>query len=221
MERNTNLFVETVNALARHGHTFENIEFVSLYGMEIDPDEFVRFASDFNYDAGYGREYVPPFFIVMSDGTWYERGEYDGSEWWRFQKAPNSPKLYGSITEALDGADVAWMYERAYEHAENTAYEVACAEELAEYEAALLVERMDAYSDEYEFDGVLDATVVPSKKDWHDGKGKCAYKSRCTREVWDESRYGTHIRWATKHNSKCWKDQRGKGRRRRDTQYRA
>lgn len=217
MERNTNLFTETVNSLAYHGHTLENIEFVSLYGMDIDPDEFVRFASDFEYDAGYGREYVPPFYIKMDDATWYERGEYDGSEWWQFHKAPNAPKLYGSIADALDRADVAWMYERAYEHAENTAYEVACAEELAEYEAALYEERMDALTDEIESD--LDKPAESGK--WAGYTGKCSNKARCQRHIYNERRYelgGGH--WS-KRNSRCWKDQRGKGRRRRNTQYRA
>jgi hypothetical protein len=25
------------------------------------------------------------------DGTWSERGEYDGSEWWNYQKCPDIP----------------------------------------------------------------------------------------------------------------------------------
>ena len=26
--------------------------------------------------------------IVFEDGTWLERGEYDGSEWWEYKQKP-------------------------------------------------------------------------------------------------------------------------------------
>jgi hypothetical protein len=42
---------------------------------------------DFNYDSGYGGQYLFGY-IWYSDGTWSERGEYDGSEWWQHQKCP-------------------------------------------------------------------------------------------------------------------------------------
>ena len=216
MERNTNLFTETVDSFACHGHTLENIEFVTLYGMDIDLDEFVRFAHNFDYDAGYGREYVPPFIVMMNDGTWYERAEYDGSEWWQLHKAPNPPELYGSIADALDKADVAWMYKRAYEHAVNTTYEIACAEELAKYETALYEERMDALVDEIEVE--LDKPTESGK--WADYSGKCANKARCKRYVYNERRYELGGGGWSKPNSRCWKDQRGKGAKKRYHQYR-
>ena len=220
MERNlTNRFDETTSVLARHEHTLYNIEHITLYGTGIGLHEFVEFAKAFDYNCSYGHEWVPPFVLKMDDGTWYERAEYDGSEWWSFNKAPEAPEEYSRILHVLVENDMDWLYKEASnlaESIEDAAYAEMWADIEAEYEA---MERMDAYSDEYE--GIMDAPVVPSKGDWHDGKGKYAHKSRCTREVWDESCYGIHIRWATKHNSKCWKDQRGKGRRRRDTQYRA
>lgn len=42
---------------------------------------------DFDYDAGYGTQYLYGY-IWYEDGTWSERSEYDGSEWWRHKKCP-------------------------------------------------------------------------------------------------------------------------------------
>lgn len=42
---------------------------------------------DFTYDNGYGSQEL--FGIVyFNDGTWLERGEYDGSEWWEHITTP-------------------------------------------------------------------------------------------------------------------------------------
>lgn len=41
----------------------------------------------FTYDNGYGSQEL--FGIVyFNDGTWLERGEYDGSEWWEHITTP-------------------------------------------------------------------------------------------------------------------------------------
>ena len=42
---------------------------------------------DFTYDGGYGTQELFGF-IWYTDGTWSERGEYDGSEWWSHKTAP-------------------------------------------------------------------------------------------------------------------------------------
>lgn len=55
-------------------------------------DEYQKFLSnmDFEYDSGYGGQELFGT-IWYKDGTWSERGEYDGSEWWRYQKCPEIP----------------------------------------------------------------------------------------------------------------------------------
>lgn len=45
---------------------------------------------DFDYDSGYGGQELYGN-IWYKDGTWSERGEYDGSEWWQHQKCPPVP----------------------------------------------------------------------------------------------------------------------------------
>jgi hypothetical protein len=45
---------------------------------------------DFNYDSGYGSQNLFGT-IWYEDGTWSERGEYDGSEWWVHHECPQIP----------------------------------------------------------------------------------------------------------------------------------
>ena len=56
-------------------------------------DEFENFLKllDFEYDSGYGTQELFGN-IWYSDGTWSEREEYDGSEWWSHKHSPKIPK---------------------------------------------------------------------------------------------------------------------------------
>jgi hypothetical protein len=46
---------------------------------------------DFNYDSGFGGQEL--FGTVWYlDGTWSDRREYDGSEWWEHQVCPPLPQ---------------------------------------------------------------------------------------------------------------------------------
>jgi hypothetical protein len=52
-------------------------------------EEFLN-SLDFNYDCGYGGQEL--FGTVwFENGTWLERGEYDGSEWWKNCVVPEIP----------------------------------------------------------------------------------------------------------------------------------
>ena len=42
---------------------------------------------DFNYDSGYGSQELHGN-IWYEDGTWSDRGEYGGAEWWQHQTVP-------------------------------------------------------------------------------------------------------------------------------------
>jgi hypothetical protein len=46
---------------------------------------------DFNYDNGYGSQRYDGT-IWYKDGSWSERTEYDGSEWWAYRTCPEIPK---------------------------------------------------------------------------------------------------------------------------------
>lgn len=47
---------------------------------------------DFEYDAGYGSQELFGC-ILFEDGSWLEREEYDGSEWWEYHRAPTVEDL--------------------------------------------------------------------------------------------------------------------------------
>lgn len=42
---------------------------------------------NFKYDHGFGGQNLFGW-VVFDDGTWLERGEYDGSEWWEYKQCP-------------------------------------------------------------------------------------------------------------------------------------
>ena len=55
-------------------------------------DEFADFLKeiDFDYDDGYGCQEL--FGNVwFDDGSWLDRGEYDGAEWWSYRRIPEIP----------------------------------------------------------------------------------------------------------------------------------
>ncbi len=43
---------------------------------------------EFEYDCGFGSQELNGY-IWYTDGTWSNRGEYDGSEWWQHQSRPD------------------------------------------------------------------------------------------------------------------------------------
>lgn len=54
-----------------------------------DFEMFLR-SLDYEYDDGYGGQEL--FGVIWyTDGTWSERGEYDGSEWWEYKSVPSIP----------------------------------------------------------------------------------------------------------------------------------
>lgn len=56
---------------------------------------------DFEYDDGYGGQELFGT-IWYTDGTWSERGEYDGSEWWEYRLRPNIPKELDRVDKVRD-----------------------------------------------------------------------------------------------------------------------
>lgn len=73
--------------------TFEYREIKYVLKTEFngnDYDEFLK-SLDFQYDAGFGGQLLFGT-IFYANGTWSERGEYDGSEWWVYKTCPEIPK---------------------------------------------------------------------------------------------------------------------------------
>ena len=72
------------------------------YGKDVKPfnlcqqysnEQYIAFINslDFKYDAGFGGQELYGT-IWYEDGTWSERGEYDGSEWWEHHVCPEIPE---------------------------------------------------------------------------------------------------------------------------------
>lgn len=49
------------------------------------------------YNNGYGSQLLYGT-IWMKDGTWFDRGEYDGSEWWEYRRRPEIPENLKEIS---------------------------------------------------------------------------------------------------------------------------
>lgn len=84
-----NLLDETLSKLADLGYARADVDFVTDGEASCSFDEFAETARGVDYDNGYGVAAVNTRLrIALSDGTWLERAEYDGSEWWRQVRRP-------------------------------------------------------------------------------------------------------------------------------------
>lgn len=83
---------ETFKAITDSAHWPTDVTFVGQNDGELGMD-WVQFTneSQFIYDSGYGTAEIPANLIIQfNDGSWLERREYDGSEWWEY--VPLMPK---------------------------------------------------------------------------------------------------------------------------------
>lgn len=75
-----------------YGYPDDEIDWNVLpIGWEADGiDAFLK-DIDFEYNNGYGGQELYGT-IWFEDGTYADRGEYDGSEWWEYHKTPEIPE---------------------------------------------------------------------------------------------------------------------------------
>ena len=59
-----------------------------------DYDNFIK-KLDVEYDDGYGTQELFGT-IWLTDGTWMDRGEYDGSEWWQSSGSSRDTRPFGT-----------------------------------------------------------------------------------------------------------------------------
>ena len=66
---------------------FDDIE--AVLKLNYTEEDFTKFLGKLNfyYEQGYGGQEVFGTIWLM-DGTWFSRGEYDGSEWWQHNVCP-------------------------------------------------------------------------------------------------------------------------------------
>lgn len=84
----SNLLKETKNTLTTAGYTWDDVVAIQGEDFGIGIARFKELA-DVEYSSGYGaQEVAKDLVILMKDGSWFTRGEYDGSEWWEHHTAP-------------------------------------------------------------------------------------------------------------------------------------
>ncbi len=93
-----NLLKETTETLERHDKRPADVQWVGTRdGVRSGSwDSFAEIASVIEYNNGYGGAEISydrsgdgaEGLVVVGDGWWLERGEYDGSEWWEFKSPP-------------------------------------------------------------------------------------------------------------------------------------
>ena len=95
-------FLEEVEANGRdvlcaqlvYGDKYEDDD-ITIYNLKVgheteDTQNFLK-SIDFMYDNGFGGQILFGN-IWYADGSWSERAEYDGSEWWEHKTMPEIPK---------------------------------------------------------------------------------------------------------------------------------
>jgi hypothetical protein len=88
-----NLLTETVQSMTAHGKSANDIAWIGGKDFYISPEDFFFSAKDVDYDCGYGSaEVATDLVVAFKDGSWLSRGEYDGSEFWRYNSGPQRPE---------------------------------------------------------------------------------------------------------------------------------
>lgn len=85
-----NLIKETIEELKENHLTSDDVRWVGSkdgkYGMSWD--SFKETFKNIEYDCGYGYQEVAKDLVVVGNGWWLERREYDGAESWSFKRLP-------------------------------------------------------------------------------------------------------------------------------------
>jgi hypothetical protein len=84
----TNLLQETFEMLDQVRRRPNEVFWVGTNEWTATFAEFAFFAKDIEYDCGFGLAKIAEDLVVVGEDWWLERGEYDGSEWWRYCTMP-------------------------------------------------------------------------------------------------------------------------------------
>ena len=102
----TNLHDELFKILKDNNKTVDDIFYVNLTEWKskqqhfYKPEKFIKRAKNINYNSGYGSEEIRrDLKIVLKNGDFIIRREYDGSEWFEYME---SPKTDVELEDLLD-----------------------------------------------------------------------------------------------------------------------
>lgn len=88
-----NLLTETVEVLESFGKKPSDVDWVGGVDVWFSWEEFAAVA-DVIYDSEYGGQEVASDLVVVGNGWWMVRSEYDGSEWWEFVEPMTKPERH-------------------------------------------------------------------------------------------------------------------------------
>lgn len=92
-----NLLMETIVTMQEYNYNWPaDVDYICTYNWDIReeieiPISLFEKVANRKYDNGYGcAEVDQNLKIVMKNGDYFIRGEYDGSEWWEYISVENS-----------------------------------------------------------------------------------------------------------------------------------
>lgn len=103
-----NLLKETLEDIGESGYTPGDIIFIGSVGgkLRCTWEQFAALA-DREYDDGYRcQEVASDLIIVFSDKSKLYRAEYDGSEWWVYDRVFEMPEHVKPVTNLFTGFDL-------------------------------------------------------------------------------------------------------------------
>lgn len=105
-----NLFKETDETLDEQGYDWSDVKWVGSPDIKFPTvNEFIKVAKATEFEDGYGAQEIPfDLVIMLKDGTWFERHEYDGSEWWDYIKRPSEPSVVINHIDRLTDDSCMW-----------------------------------------------------------------------------------------------------------------
>ena len=98
----SNLLKETERALNLRDKKLSDVMWVGCEAFQIPINEFLKHA-DHEYDSSYGAPEVAQDLLVVGTDFWFERHEYDGSEWWEYKEYPQMPKEVRHVHRVMGG----------------------------------------------------------------------------------------------------------------------
>ncbi|AKG74396.1 hypothetical protein [Salinicoccus halodurans] len=97
-----NLKEETIEVLKENNKNISDIKWIGNKRFTIPHDEDLSIL-DVDYDDGFGSARIAEDLMLVGDGFWLERHEYDGSEWWEYKELVKKPEEEREYTKVAGG----------------------------------------------------------------------------------------------------------------------
>lgn len=97
---------EILEKLHHHGKTKDDVLFITDDKVYCRFDDFLNLIKDYEYDSGYGMQYIYHHLKIVGKDWWMERHEYDGGECWHFKTIPSKPHI--------ESNNIIWRYQHNY-----------------------------------------------------------------------------------------------------------